>query len=67
MENPFKQFIPDEEPPKKRVRQTVMGNIYIKSFLFNVIEMFTAILGISIRDSIVIERDTDESKGEATD
>ena len=63
--NPFKQFLPDEMPPQKQVGEEVMGNIRMKSFLVNMLEFFSAILGITLLESVVPVSDNGKIPGEA--
>lgn len=53
MANPFKQYLPEEEPPKEELGEEVMQSIYIKSHFAGILEFFLAIMGITIRDSMV--------------
>ena len=52
MENSFQQFLPQEEPPKDEVRKEIMQNVQFKGFLASVLELFTSIFGMSMRDSV---------------
>ena len=54
MANPFKQFLPDEELPKKEIEEQVMSSVHIKSHLAGILEFFFAIMGITLRDSIAV-------------
>lgn len=52
MDNPFKELMPEEEPPKGHIEAQVMGSIHLKSYLADIAEFFMAILGITITESL---------------
>ncbi|MEO0468845.1 MAG: hypothetical protein AAF206_04425 [Bacteroidota bacterium] len=49
-ENPFKQFLPDEEPKPEAGHQEVMNSIQLKGHLFNILEFFASIFGFAMSD-----------------
>lgn len=46
MDNPFKQYLPEEEPPKRMIEDKVMGSIHLKSHFAGILEFFFAIFGM---------------------
>ncbi len=54
MDNPFKQFLPEGEAPEEEVQLEVMRSIQLKSYLFDILEMITAIFGLTLRDSLSV-------------
>ena len=52
MKNPFQQFIPEDPDLQSDRKEEVMGNIHTKSFLLQILEFFTAIFGVTLRESL---------------
>jgi hypothetical protein len=52
IDNPFKELMPEEEPPIDHVEAQVMGSIHLKSYLADIAEFFMAIFGITITESL---------------
>ena len=57
MENSFKQLLIHEETPEKEVKDDVFRNIHLKGFLLSLLEMFTAIFGITATHSVILDED----------
>lgn len=67
MQNPFEQFLPEKDSPQDKIKEEVMGNIHLKSYLINILELFTAIFGITMTDQISAPSSANESTDNPTD
>jgi hypothetical protein len=52
MSNPFKQFLPQDDAPQSEVKSEVMSSIHLKSLLADILELITAVFGITLLDSL---------------
>lgn len=52
MENPFKQLVPDQKPPKEQIQEEVMSSVHLKSHFSDILEFFMAIFGVKREETV---------------
>ncbi|MEO1417371.1 MAG: hypothetical protein AAFW00_18945 [Bacteroidota bacterium] len=52
MQNPFQELLPEEENNQELVGKEVMGSLHTRSLLVNMLELFTTVFGVTLRESI---------------
>lgn len=55
MQNPFQELLPEEEDKQDLIGKRVMGSLRTRSLLVNVLELFTTVFGVTLRESISLQ------------
>ncbi|MEL6625246.1 MAG: hypothetical protein AAFQ83_22705 [Bacteroidota bacterium] len=55
MQNPFQELLPEEEDKQDLIGKEVMGSLRTRSLLVNVLELFTTVFGVTLRESISLQ------------
>ncbi|MEM7371499.1 MAG: hypothetical protein AAF587_22995 [Bacteroidota bacterium] len=59
--NPFREMMPEEEAPKPELKADLMRSLNLKRFIYQTVEMFTAILGVAAREALPIRNEEEDA------